>query len=117
MFRNLVAGLILAMSSVAGSAQQIDNSKVETLARCLIDNSTDLETSTVRKMMVAALQDDLTTLRTSIVDLGSQMGKIAMNSCGVGLSQLGDPIFQEAGKRYGEILGERIMTEAFAKLN
>ena len=42
---------------------------------------------------------------------------MAIASCNIAASQLSDPAVSEAVGKYGEKLGEKIMTDAFAKIS
>lgn len=105
-------------ASTSGAAQPAD---ADTLAECFVTHSGAQEADAMKRIMVAALSDDTPGLKTSLSDFSGLLLKLALSSCGVGLSQLQDPaygaLFQKASSKYGSVLGARLMQDAFAKLN
>jgi hypothetical protein len=99
--------------SPAAAPQPIDVDKV---AYCMMAHSGPPDEAIIKKLMIAALQDDVPGMQSNVAELASAMLKLAMVSCGVGMDQLDDKEFEAVGQKYGEMMGEKIMTEAFAKI-
>jgi hypothetical protein len=86
------------------------------LTECLVANTTDEHIGTMKRLLVAALQDDTATLKSELTSFGMIIVNMAMSQCGVAADQLQDPAVNEAVGGYGQRLGEKIMTDAFAKI-
>jgi hypothetical protein len=86
------------------------------LTECLVANTTDEHIGTMKRLLVAALQDDTATLKSELTSFGLIIVNMAMSQCGVAADQLQDPAVNEAVGAYGQKLGEKIMTDAFAKI-
>ena len=108
-----VAAPFFVSSAVPAFAQAIDGPAV---TECLIANTTDEHISAMKRLMIAALQDDIATLKTEVTSYGMIIVTMAMTQCGVTEAQLQDPALNAAVGAYGQKLGEKIMTDAFAKI-
>jgi NaMN:DMB phosphoribosyltransferase len=86
------------------------------LTQCLIANTTDDHIAAMKKLMIAALSDDIAGLKAEATNYGNIIVQMAMSSCKITLAQLSDPAVNEAVGKYGEALGAKIMTDAFAKI-
>jgi hypothetical protein len=95
------------------SAQAVDK---PALTECLIANTTDEHIAAMKRLMIAALQDDVATMKTEVMNYGNIIVQMAISSCKIQASQLTDPAVNEAVGAYGQKLGEKIMTDAFAKI-
>jgi hypothetical protein len=94
-------------------AQAVD---VAGLTQCLISNTTEEHISAMKRLMIAALQDELETLKTEAANYGNIIVQMMIANCNIQVSQLTDPAVNEAVGKYGENLGAKIMTDAFAKI-
>ncbi len=105
-------------SPQGGAMQPAD---VQKLADCFVSNSGEGEYGAMRKVMIAALSDDTAGLKTALADFSGLLLKLALGPCQVGMSQLQNPAYQagfkEASSRYGAVLGQKLIQDAFAKLN
>lgn len=108
-----VFAALLALHCGAAAAEPLD---AETLANCLVEKSSDVQTGAIKKLMIAAFQDDVPAMQKYLLEFGTALVSLAMSDCGVGPSQLSDPAFEAASSKYGEVIGERLINEAFAKL-
>lgn len=106
----VVAPLFL---SVPAAAQEIDQNA---LTDCLVANTTDEHLAAMKRLMIAALQDDSAAMKTEVTNYGNIIVQMAITSCKVEASQLQDPAVAEAIGAYGERIGEKMMTDAFAKI-
>ena len=95
------------------AAQQID---VSALSACLVANTTDVHVNAMKRLMIAALRDDTASLEAEVTHYGTMIVMLATTKCGIDRSQLADPAVNEAVGLYGQKLGEKIMTDAFAKI-
>ena len=86
------------------------------LTQCLVDNTTDDHIAAMKRLMIAALQDDIETMKTEVQNYGNIIVQMAISKCNIQASELQDPAVSEAVGAYGQKLGEKIMTEAFAKI-
>ena len=112
----LIAACGLAASlfiPAPAAAQAIDKAA---LTECLVANTTDEHVAAMKRLMMAALQDDVATMKTEVTNYGNIIVQMAIASCKVQASQLQVPAVTEAVGAYGEKLGEKIMTDAFAKI-
>ena len=69
------------------------------LANCMFGNTRDTQIAGMKNLIIAALQDDVPALQASVVELGSMLVSLAMTGCGLGLSQLQEPVFQQASEK------------------
>lgn len=106
----LAAPVLLSAPSFA---QQVD---AAALTECLIANTTDEHIASMKRLMIAALQDEIETLKAEATNYGNIIVGMAIAKCNVAASQLTDPAVNEAVGVYGQRLGEKIMTDAFAKI-
>lgn len=106
-----IAGLFNAPTP--SFAQQVD---AAALTECLIANTTDEHIASMKRLMIAALQDEIETLKAEATNYGNIIVGMAIAKCKVVASQLTDPAVNEAVGVYGQRLGEKIMTDAFAKI-
>lgn len=109
----LVSIALFSSSSFKAEAQPFIP---DDLALCMAAHSGHAEAELMKKLFIAALQDDVDGMRTGVADLGAAMVKLATRKCDVKLADLQAAEFEAAGSKYGEILGERIIQEAFSKL-
>jgi hypothetical protein len=107
--------------SQAPSGDATAQADADTLADCLVQHSGQPESDAMKRVMIAALSDDTPGLKGALSEFSGLLLKLAMSSCGVGLTQLQDPAygatFQQASSKYGAVLGGKLMQDAFAKLN
>ncbi|MGN6467505.1 MAG: hypothetical protein ACTHLP_18730 [Rhizobiaceae bacterium] len=108
--------MILLALLAGGNAMAAEPVDADQLARCLMSNSGGDETAAIKKMLVAALEDDTTALKTSIGEFGNLLVDLALKKCGISASQFADPNFQAASQKYGVLMGTKIMQDAFAKI-
>ena len=108
-----IAASLIASWPIQAMAQQIE---VAALTECLVANTTDEHIAAMKRLMIAALNDDLEALKSQATNYGMVIITMAMTKCGVSETQLTAPALSEAVGRYGEKLGEKIMTDAFAKI-
>jgi hypothetical protein len=94
-------------------AQAVD---AAALTECLVSNTTDEHVAAMKRLMIAALQDDIETLKAEATNYGNIIVGLAISKCNITASQLTDPAVNEAVGAYGQRLGEKIMTDAFAKM-
>jgi hypothetical protein len=99
--------------SAPSFAQQVD---AEALTECLISKTTDEHIVAMKRLMIAALQDNPQALKTEATNYGSFIVEMAMTSCGITQAQLTDPAVGEAIGAYGQKLGGQIITDAFARI-
>ena len=94
-------------------AQAVD---AAALTECLIANTKDEHIAAMKRLMIAALQDDIETMKTEVTNYGQIIVQMAVADCNINVAQLQDPAVNDAVGTYGQKLGEKIMTDAFAKI-
>ena len=104
---------IVLLSSASAIPQQIDEGA---LTKCLILNSAEEHRTALKRMIVAAINDDPEALRTASDRYGMAVIYTAMTKCGVRDAQLLEPAFKGAVGTYGQKLGQEIVSDAFAKI-
>ena len=104
----------LVSAPMPAMAQTVD---AAALTECLIANTTDDHITAMKKLMIAALSDDIEGLKAQATNYGNIIVQLAIANCNIAASQLTDPAVSEAVGKYGERLGEKIMTDAFAKIS
>ena len=108
-----LAATLFLSAPMPATAQQVD---AAALTECLIANTTDDHIAAMKRLMIAALNDDIETLKAEATNYGNIIVQLAIANCNITASQLTDPAVNEAVGKYGEKLGEKIMTDAFAKI-
>jgi hypothetical protein len=109
----MACGLAAPFFIAAPAMAEIDKAA---LTQCLVDNTTDDHIAAMKRLMIAALQDDIETMKTEVQNYGNIIVQMAISKCNIQASDLQDPAVSEAVGAYGQKLGEKIMTEAFAKI-
>jgi hypothetical protein len=109
-----LAATFLVSAPMPAMAQTVD---AAALTECLIANTTDDHIAAMKKLMIAALSDDIEGLKAEATNYGNIIVQLAIANCNIAASQLSDPAVSEAVGKYGEKLGEKIMTDAFAKIS
>ena len=109
----MACGLAASFFVTAPAMADIDKAA---LTQCLIDNTTDDHIAAMKRLMIAALQDDIETMKTEVTNYGNIIVQLAITNCNIQASDLQDPAVSDAVGAYGQKLGEKIMTEAFAKI-
>jgi hypothetical protein len=109
-----LAATLFLSAPMPATAQQVD---AAALTECLIANTTDEHITAMKRLMIAALSDDIEGLKAEATNYGNIIVQMAIASCNIAASQLSDPAVGEAVGKYGEKLGEKIMTDAFAKIS
>jgi hypothetical protein len=115
----LVACVALALALGGPASSQTPapiSAEGKTLGDCLIANSTSEHERLMRVMLIDALKEDTDALNKSLMTLSMAVLATATQSCSLKVSDLQKPQFEEGMGVYGEFLGEKIMTDAMAKL-
>jgi hypothetical protein len=118
-----VHGVVLAACGLAAAsvlvwpmpsmAQQVDSAA---LTECLIAKTAQSHIDAMKRLMISALQDDTEKLKSEAASYGSMIVQLAIDNCNITASQLTDPAVDDAVARYGEKIGEKIMTDAFTRI-
>ena len=95
------------------AAQQVDSAA---LTECLVAKTAQNHIDAMKRLMISALQDDSEKLRAEAASYGSIIVQLAIDNCNIPASQLTDPAVDDAIARYGEKIGEKIMTDAFTRI-
>ncbi len=106
-----LAGLVICFG--AGPALSLD---VEAAATCVFENATRADKDVLKKLIVAAMSDDLASVKGLTLLFASGVTRVAMDPCKVTVEQLGQPEMVEVIRLYSEKVGKQVMEEAFAKL-
>lgn len=109
----VISLLALTVTPVATAAAAPSGAEV---GQCMIENSSTEAENALREMMIAALEDRLVEAQEGVMEMGMAIVSIAMNSCGIQIADLQTPLFEEASSIYGQWVGEKIVSEAFAKI-
>lgn len=106
----LAFGLCLA----SANAQPVTS---QSLAECMIANTGDTDEAILKKLIIRAMQDAPTEeLKSITIEMGMSMVSLATVDCGMDVSDLDGPVFGGAAEIYGQRMGEKLMTEAMAKI-
>ncbi|MCG5478194.1 hypothetical protein [Sinorhizobium alkalisoli] len=111
-----IAFLAVGLSSVATSTTAAEFNEAR-VVQCMMDHSTADHEAVFKKLMIAVLTEDDGGVKSSLVQMTSRIMDLALTKCEVGISSLSTPAFQAAAKLYGQQMGEKMMKNAFAKLN
>lgn len=109
MIRSLAAAS-LAIVFTAIPAQAETDSQV--LAACMIEHSTETDVAAMKSVMLHALQDHEEEATASLLKFAFS----ATSNCGMSLSDLNTPLFEDAMQIYGEHFGTVIMERALSFL-
>ena len=108
--------LMIAGASLSPGSSIAQETTKDTIIACMLENTTEQDVSAMRNMMVAALTDDNDGMKRYLLQVGFSVSNLAMNTCHMDYALLSKPEFLEISRLYGQKLGEKIMTEALAKL-
>ena len=86
------------------------------MTKCLEVNAAGELRAAMKRMIVAAINDDSEALKAASATYGIAIINTAASKCGIREMQLFDPAFKDAVGRYGQKLGEKVITDAFAKI-
>ena len=113
MFRSLA--LAAAITFCTGSAHAQINP--EQLATCMTTHTTPSMKANVKQFMIHALQENKPDATSTLLTFSFEALSVATSKCGMSFADVSSPDFEAATKRYGEILGEQIITEAFRSID
>lgn len=107
---------VAAIGALALPAQAQTGKSAQSIAQCMVANTTPQHEDKVRVMMIKALEKTTPKeeMRQTVMSVGFMMMDLGMSKCGMTSQEVGGPLFQEASGLYGEYLGEKIMGEALA---
>jgi hypothetical protein len=109
----VLLGTLMGFGVGAAYSEPLDT---EVVATCMFDNATQADKDVIKKLVVAALTDDVGSIKGLQLLVASGITRIAMDPCKVTVEQLGQPEMMAAVKIYSENVGKQMMEEAFAKL-
>src|SRR4030095_15026204 len=89
----MACGLAASFFFAAPAMADIDKAA---LTQCLVDNTTDDHIAAMKRLMIAALQDDIQTMRTEVTNYGNIIVQMAISNCNIQASDLQDPAVTEA---------------------
>lgn len=113
--KSCIAPALVAIAFVSSPAIAQEAMTAQSLADCMIENSTDTNEDLLKDMMIKALQDaPEAELMSSTIAMG--MVTLATTNCGLDLAGLDSPTFENAAELYGTYMGEKIMGDAMAKI-
>jgi hypothetical protein len=112
----VAACMIAAPFFVAAPVPAMAQVDEAALTECLLANTTDEHIQAMKRLMIAALNDETEMLKNEATSYGMVIVTMAMTKCGITEAQLQDPAVNAAVGVYGQKLGEKIMTDAFAKI-
>ena len=115
MLKNFVLGTFAAATLLTGAASA-QEAEGRALAQCLVDNSTADVEATMKTFFIAALTEDRDTAVTSIVKVAELIEALAQNTCGIPELELYGDVFNIGAEMYSQYIGEKIMSEAIAKI-
>ena len=116
--RAAFAALAVLCCASSASAQSSGTTAidVEAVTQCLFERTTEDQIASMKKLVIAALEENIPVMQEHLIGFGTSIVSLAMTACGVGLSQLNDPTFAEVSEKYGALLGDKVIGDAFAKL-
>lgn len=105
-----------AIGALALPAQAQTGNTAQSLAQCMIANTTAEHEDKVRVMMIKALEKTTpkAEMRETVMNVGFMMMELGMSKCGLTQQDISGTVFQDASGIYGEHLGQKIMGEALS---
>lgn len=113
MLRSMIAAAALAVCTLPASAQ-VDP---EPLAACMKTHTTPELKTGMKDFMIHALQEHKAEATQALLTFSFSALTIATAKCGLSFGDVQTPYFESAMERYGEMLGEEIMSDAFLMLD
>ncbi|MEO1964290.1 hypothetical protein [Hyphomonas sp.] len=113
MIRSLAAASLAIVFTAIPAQAETDP---QVLAACMIEHSSETDVATMKSVMLHALQDHEDEATASLLKLAFSATSIATGDCGMSLSDLDTPLFEDAMQIYGEHLGTVIMERALSFL-
>lgn len=116
--RPIILAALLALAPLPARAAQPEAAPAPAavLADCLSANTTTLIEGQLKEMIVGALTEDKAKFDSAGLAFGTSIVSLAIEKCGLTLSELEGPVFAQAVEISAGRLGEKVMTEAMAKL-
>jgi hypothetical protein len=121
--RNLLPPVAMALLAVSPGFSQSPREpgapispEGKALGDCLIANSTAGHERMMKAMMIDALNENTEALNNSVLAVTMAVMATGQQACGLKMTDLQKPMFAEGMGVYGEYLGQKIMTNAMAKL-
>lgn len=103
----------LCFSTYAYAVEPVDADK---FGQCLMEHSNEADVENLKMFLVAALQDDTDGIKNRLGQVTATIIRISLSDCGLTVTQFEDPGFQKGATVYGELLGNKVMQDAFEKL-
>ncbi len=113
MLRTLALAAAIGLGSLPAMAQ----GNTDTIATCMIANTTKSQTDDMKAFLVFALQENKPEATDALLKFSFEALSIATQKCGLSFADVQTPKFEAAMETYGEALGESIMRDAFAYLD
>lgn len=114
MINRTITLLAFSLCLASAHAQTLTS---QSLAECMIANTGDTDEAILKKLIIRAMQDAPTDeLKGITIEMGMSMVSLATVDCGLNMSELDGPVFVGAAEIYGQRMGEKLMTEAMAKI-
>lgn len=86
------------------------------MGECLISHADATHEKAMKTMLIDALNEDKEALNKSILTVTMAVIGLAQQHCGLKMTDLDNPSFEEGMGVYGEYLGQKVMTKAFSIL-
>lgn len=115
MARTVAVALLLACICL-GEAEA-DESRLHKTADCMFEHATDADFDVLKKMMVAGIEEDTSSLKGLAMILAGSVARLASVDCDYPVTQLGTQEFKTISNLYGQRIGEKVMQDAFSKVN
>lgn len=111
----LTAALIVSMPANAQTITAPELSSAA-LAECMLAHADAAFEQQVKTVLLDAISDNTEALNGSAMAMGLTLLMIAQRHCGLKMTDLESPHFEEAAGILGQTIGERIIAKAMAKL-
>lgn len=110
----LCVGLVsLLPFSTLARADTIDEN---ILGSCMFEKASSVDLDLMKRLLVAAINEDLPSVKGLAVMFTGSAVNLATTHCGIPFEKLSDPAVAAGMRKYGEKFGEKIVLDAFAKL-
>ena len=104
--------IIVAALLCAGGLPALADKQADTMASCMVTNSTDAQTANMKKLIVHALQEQKPEATDAMLKFSVEALTIATSQCGLTFVDIQTPLFENAMHAYAELLGKQILDEA-----
>lgn len=115
MVRTVAVASLLAC--VCLGKAEADESRLHKTADCMFEHATNEDLDVLKNMIVAGIEEDSSSLKGLAMIVVGSVARLATVDCDYPVTELGTQEFKTISNLYGQRVGEKVMQDAFSRLN